>query len=202
MIKKEYLFATNNLNKQKEICNISPPSVKILSFKDVGFSGEIPENGDTLTSNAFQKANYLYKQLGIPCFADDTGLEVDALQGRPGVYSARYAARYYNNPLIAGNTKENIHLLLKELEGKSNRSAQFKTVICLIENDSSILYFEGSAPGSITKKTKGTDGFGYDPIFIPSQHTITFAEMSLQEKNKISHRYKAFSKLIQHLASV
>jgi len=163
-------------------------SFNLLSLKDINCNEELPETGNTLEANSLQKAQYLYDHYQVNCFADDSGLEVNALNGEPGVYSARYAGEQRSHA-------DNINLLLKNLEGKSDRSAQFRTVITLIQ-DGKISQFEGAIKGQIIEDQRGTDGFGYDPIFMPDNFDRTFAEMSLEEKGKISHRAKAFEKLI------
>jgi XTP/dITP diphosphohydrolase len=183
----ELLFATNNRHKIHEIKEILDESIHVLSLEDVGFNGDIPEEQDTLEENALQKAEYVYNLYGIDCFADDTGLEIEALNGRPGVYSARYAGSLKD-------PEENMNKVLKELEGKDNRSARFKTVISLIYNNNKYV-FEGIVKGKILHDKRGEEGFGYDPIFQPDGYNQTFAEMPLNIKNKISHRSRAIRKL-------
>lgn len=190
-MKKTLCFATNNAHKLEEIQAILGDSFNLLSLKDINCNEELPETGDTLEANSLQKAQYLYDHYQVNCFADDSGLEVNALDGEPGVYSARYAGEQRSHP-------DNINLLLKNLSGKSDRSAQFRTVITLIQNGE-ISQFEGAIKGQIIEDLRGTDGFGYDPIFIPEGFERTFAEMSLEEKGKISHRAKAFEKLVDYL---
>ena len=185
------VFATNNKNKIKEIKALLPDSLTILSLDDIGCHEDIPETADTITGNALQKAKHVFDKYGYNCFADDTGLEIEALNGEPGIYSARYAG-----PQRDAN--DNMDKVLANLKGKDNRSAHFKTVIALIIEDSTTL-FEGVANGEITTTKSGVEGFGYDPIFKPKGYDITFSEMSLEEKNKISHRGKATQQLIQHL---
>jgi len=187
-MKKTLCFATNNAHKLEEIQAILGDSFNLLSLKDINCNEELPETGNTLEANSLQKAQYLYDHYQVNCFADDSGLEVNALNGEPGVYSARYAGEQRSHA-------DNINLLLKNLEGKSDRSAQFRTVITLIQ-DGKISQFEGAIKGQIIEDQRGTDGFGYDPIFMPDNFDRTFAEMSLEEKGKISHRAKAFEKLI------
>ena len=186
-------FATNNKNKLKEI-KLAVEGIEIIGLSDIGCSEELPENQTTLEGNSLEKASYVFDNFKENCFADDTGLEVDALNGAPGVYSARYAGKH-------GDSEANMQLLLKNLEGKTNRSAQFKTIITLILEGKEH-QFEGIAKGSISLAKVGLDGFGYDPIFTPEGYNITFAEMSMQEKNEISHRGKAVRKLVSFLNSL
>lgn len=188
---KEIIIATNNQHKVEEIQREVRNKIKIISLKELGFHQEIPETGDTLKENARQKARFIFEKYGKDCFADDTGLEVEALDGRPGVYSARYAGEKCS-------FDDNIDLLLKEMEGKTNRKACFKTVICLIENGEE-KYFEGICKGNITTERYGNKGFGYDPVFIPEGYGESFAEMSGEKKNKISHRGKAIRELIKYI---
>lgn len=187
----DLLFATNNRNKIIEIQNIIGHTYTILGLDDIGFSGDIPEEQDTLEGNASQKTNFIHKQFHINCFADDTGLEVIALNNLPGVYSARYAGPQKN-------PDDNIDKLLARLNNKTDRRAQFRTIISLILNNKEYL-FEGIVRGNIIKKRKGSSGFGYDPVFQPDGFIKTFAEMSLEEKNLISHRALATNKLIDFL---
>lgn len=187
------VFATNNANKIKEIQSMLPHSITILSLESIGCHEEIPETADTIEGNAIMKANYITEKYGYDCFADDTGLEIEALHNAPGVYSARFAGPQRSS-------EDNMNKVLQLLEHQNNRNAQFKTVICL--NLSGQQYvFQGIAKGSITREKKGTDGFGYDPIFQPEEYQNTFAEISLEEKNKISHRGKATRALLQFLLS-
>lgn len=190
---KTLIFASNNKHKLEEIRNLLEGIVEIKSLKEIGLEGDIPETADTLEGNATQKAEWVYSRTGIDCFADDTGLEVEALNGEPGVYSARYAGE---NCSFA----DNVNKLLKALEGHSNRNARFRTAICLIENGEK-KYFEGIVNGTITTFEAGNEGFGYDPIFLPEVHNKTFAEMPLDIKNKISHRGRAIQKLVEYLKS-
>ena len=192
MTKIDLLFATSNKNKVLEIKKVLPKEFNIKSLDDIGFCEEIPENENTIEGNAIFKANYMYKKYNLNVFADDTGLEVDSLNGKPGVHSARYAG-------ISKNSTDNINKLLKKLKNKKNRKARFKTVIALILN-SKIYTFEGVVEGIITKKSKGENGFGYDPVFIPSGYTKTFGELSIEEKNSISHRSLAMNKLIDFIS--
>ena len=192
MTKIDLLFATSNKNKVLEIKKVLPKEFNIKSLDDIGFCEEIPENENTIEGNAIFKANYIYKKYNLNVFADDTGLEVDSLNGKPGVHSARYAG-------ISKNSTDNINKLLKKLKNKKNRKARFKTIIALILN-SKIHTFEGVVEGIITKKPKGENGFGYDPVFIPRGYTKTFGELSLEEKNSISHRSLAMNKLIDFIS--
>lgn len=188
---KEIIIATNNKHKVEEIQREVKDKIRIISLKDLGFHQDIPETGSTLKENARQKARFIFEKYRKDCFADDTGLKVEALNGRPGVYSARYAGERCS-------FDDNIDLLLKEMEGKTNRKACFKTVICLIENGEE-KYFEGVCKGNITTERYGNKGFGYDPVFIPEGYGESFAEMSGEEKNKISHRGKAIRELIKYM---
>lgn len=185
------VFATHNLNKIKEVQSQLPENIQLLGLKDIGCTEEIPETADTIEGNALQKAQYIKEKYGYDCFADDTGLEVDALHGAPGVHSARYAGEVKNDA-------DNIQKLLSELSETNLRNARFKTVIALIVNKQQYL-FEGICTGAITESPLGEKGFGYDPIFQPSGYEITFAQMGLEEKNKISHRGKAVTKLVSFL---
>ena len=187
------VFATHNNNKLKEVAALLP-HLELLSLTDIGCTEEIPETADTLEGNAIIKANHVTKTYGYPCFADDTGLLVDALNGAPGVFSARYAGEH-------GNAEKNMSLLLKNLEGKTDRAACFKTMICLNLNDKQHL-FEGICEGEILSERQGEEGFGYDPIFKPKGYDVSFAEMSLEEKGKISHRGLAVQKLIHFLQTL
>lgn len=187
----DLVFASNNVHKLEEIRKILPKGCKIISLHDAGIRDELPETGNTLKANALQKARYVFDRINGNCFADDTGLEVDVLEGRPGVYSARYAG-------LQCSANDNIVKLLKELNGVSDRKAVFKTVIAAIINGKEF-FCEGKIEGTITFTAKGTSGFGYDPVFIPSGSAKTFAEMTGEEKNKISHRARAieqFAKII------
>lgn len=188
---KKLVFATNNLHKLDEVRSVLDERIEVLSLKDIGCWEEIPEDGDTLEENASIKARYVFCQYGHDCFADDTGLEIDALNGRPGVHSARYAGE----DCIAEN---NIRKVLEEMNDRPDRKARFRTVICLIENGQE-KYFEGVAEGRIIEELRGSKGFGYDPVFVPDGHSDTFAEMTPELKNKISHRGFATEKLIDYL---
>lgn len=188
---KKFVFATNNAHKLKEVAAIVGHQIELLSLEDISCHDDIPETSDTLEGNALQKAKYVYERYHIDCFADDTGLEVEALDGAPGVYSARYAGEGHNS-------EENIRKLLHELEGKDNRKARFRTVFALIINGKEHL-FEGIVKGEIIATKRGTSGFGYDPVFVPEGFTQTFAEMSDAQKNKISHRAIGVNKLCKFL---
>jgi XTP/dITP diphosphohydrolase len=190
---KKIVFATGNPNKLKEI-NAVIKSFKIVGLKDLGINEEIPETGITLKENALQKAKYVYDKTGLNCFSDDTGLKIEALNNRPGVYSAMYAG-------ADCNAESNMQKVLKELEGKTNRNAQFKTVIALILQRKEY-FFEGLVSGEILKEKTGKDGFGYDPIFKPEGYKETFAQMSIDLKNKISHRGLAVKKLVAFLETL
>lgn len=187
------VFASNNLNKIKEIQSILNGSIQLLSLEEIGCFEEIPETADTIEGNAILKANYVTEKYGYDCFADDTGLEVTALNGEPGVYSARYAGEQKN-------ADDNMNKLLETLKDKLDRSAQFKTVIALNLNGEQYL-FTGLAKGKITFEKTGNQGFGYDPVFQPENYSETFAELSSEIKNKISHRAKATQQLIDFLNS-
>lgn len=185
------VFATQNQNKVNELKVLLPKNIELLSLKDINCNDDIPETSPNLKGNALQKAQYVYSKYGLNCFADDTGLEVEALNNEPGVYSARYAGPQKN-------ANDNMNLLLQNLKDTPNRKAHFKTVICLII-DGETHFFEGIAKGEITQQKSGNKGFGYDPIFKPKGYNVTFADMSLSEKNKISHRGKAVSLLMNFL---
>jgi len=190
----QLVFASNNKNKIKEIQQLLPATIEILSLESIGCHEEIPETADTIEGNAILKANYVTEKYGYNCFADDTGLEVKALNGEPGVYSARYAGEQRN-------AEDNMNLLLDNLVDKTDRTAQFKTVIALNLNGQQHL-FTGIAKGKITTEKSGNQGFGYDPIFQPEDFKETFAELSLEIKNKISHRGKATQLLITFLNQI
>lgn len=185
------VFATNNKHKLQEIRSLCDGIVAIKSLGDVGLSGDIPETADTLQGNALQKARWVWDRVGMDCFADDTGLEVDALGGAPGVYSARYAG-----PQCSFD--DNIDKLLSELGTTENRRADFRTVICLIEGGEP-RYFEGRVDGRILTERYGEQGFGYDPVFMPDRFAVSFAEMPLHVKNQISHRGIATARLLDYL---
>ncbi|HLT33362.1 MAG TPA: non-canonical purine NTP diphosphatase [Aquaticitalea sp.] len=187
----QLVFATNNLNKLKEVQSLIPSHIKLISLADIGCEQDIPETQDTIEGNAIQKAEYLKNNYGYDCFADDTGLEVEALNGAPGVYSARYAGEQCN-------ADDNMDKLLNNLKHHSNRKAQFKTVIALHLNGN-LYTFTGSCKGEITLTKQGDKGFGYDPIFKAEGFDKTFAEISLEEKNVIGHRGKAIKQLVGFL---
>jgi len=187
------VFATANLNKVKEIDQLLPDTVQLSSLKELGQKQAIPETSKTIEGNAIQKANFITDKFAVNCFADDTGLEINSLQGKPGVNSARYASEDKDDDL-------NIKLVLKNLEGETKRGAQFKTVIALNIEGEQHLFF-GVVKGTIRKQRIGNNGFGYDPIFEPENCGKTFAEMTLEEKNKYSHRARAFNKMIRFLNS-
>ena len=188
------VFASNNKNKIIEIQSMLPESIQIVSLESIGCLEEIPETSETIEGNAILKANYVTENYGFDCFADDTGLEVEAINGEPGVYSARYAGEQRN-------ADDNMNKLLNELADKTNRSAQFKTVIALNLNGKQYL-FEGIASGEIIKDKIGLGGFGYDPIFKPTNYDETFAQLSLDIKNEISHRGKATKALLEFLQNI
>jgi XTP/dITP diphosphohydrolase len=190
----QLVFATNNHNKLKEVQSLMPQHIKLLSLKDIGCFEDIPETQDSIEANAIQKANFVKKHYGYDCFADDTGLEVEALHGAPGVYSARYAGKQRN-------ANNNMNKLLNELEPHLNRAALFKTVIALHLNGE-LKTFTGICKGEITTTKEGDYGFGYDPIFKPNGYNQTFAEMDLELKNEIGHRGKAIRQLISFLSKL
>lgn len=185
------LIATNNQHKVSEILQLIPQGIKLITLSQAGITEDIPETGLTLKENAMIKARYAYNRTKINCFADDTGLEVETLDGAPGVYSARYAG-------AEQNSEKNIQLLLQNMKDSANRKACFKTVIALII-DGEQYFFEGITRGQITEKKSGSDGFGYDPVFVPEGQNLTFAQMTLPSKNKISHRGKAIYQLTEFL---
>lgn len=185
------VFATNNAHKLSEVRAVLGEGFELVTLREVGITEDIPETGATLDENASQKAHYVYERTGLDCFADDTGLEVEALNGAPGVRSARYATEGHD--FAANNSK-----LLHELEGKTNRRARFRTVISLIRGGVE-QQVEGIVEGRIATKEAGCGGFGYDPLFVPDGHTVTFAEMSADAKNAISHRGRAVAELVKLL---
>ncbi len=191
---KKLCFATNNANKLKEIQALLGQEFQLLSLQQTGCTDELPETGLTLEANSAQKAHYLYDNYQIDCFADDTGLEVEALNGEPGVFSARYAGE-------PKNEQNNIALLLQKLEGIHERKARFRTVITLILAGQTF-QFDGIVTGQIIDEQRGEHGFGYDPIFVPDGFDKTFAEMTMQEKGQISHRARAFQKLVAFLQNL
>ena len=188
---RKVLFATNNAHKLAEVQAVLGDAYQLVTAAGAGITEEIPENGDTLEENASQKAHYIYDRLGIDCFADDTGLEVDALGGAPGVHSARYATDGHD---FAANNR----LLLKNMEGVKDRRARFRTVISLIM-DGREYRFEGRVEGRIAESESGCGGFGYDPLFVPEGSEVSFAEMAAEQKNAISHRGMAVRKLAEFL---
>lgn len=185
------VFATNNINKLKEVQEMLPNSIELVSLKDINCEEDIAETEPTLQGNAALKANYITEKFHLNCFGDDTGLEVDALQGKPGVYSARFAGE-------PSNSEKNMEKLLLEMKDFTSRKAQFRTVVCLNLNGNQY-FFEGICRGSILTEKKGIKGFGYDPIFQPEGFQQSFAEMTSEEKNKISHRGLAIQKLVNFL---
>lgn len=190
---KKIVFATHNAHKLSEIRAILGSCYEVLSLAELGQTEEIPETADTLEGNALQKARYVHEKYGCDCFADDSGLEVEALNGAPGVHTARYA------PPAADQAEANTQKLLAVLANESNRAARFRTIIALIKDGCEYL-FEGIVEGSIATEKRGLGGFGYDPVFVPKGQMLTFAQLGTEFKNKISHRAKAVAKLSQHLA--
>jgi len=188
----ELYFASHNAHKLVEIQRILPSFIALKNLDDLGLTEEIVEDGETIEQNSKIKASYVFQKYEVACFADDTGLEVNALDGEPGVFSARYAGE-------EKNSDHNMDLLLEKLRGHTDRTAQFKTVITLIMGLDELMQFEGIVKGKIIDGKQGIGGFGYDPIFVPDGYDVTFAEMGLSEKNKISHRALAFQKLIAYL---
>ncbi len=186
----ELVFATNNAHKLEEVQQMVGDKFILKSLNDIGCKDDIPETGVTFEENAKQKTDYLVSKYNVNCFGDDSGLEINALDGEPGVYSARYSG--------SRDMEKNIDLVLEKLEGKADRSARLKTIISLFVNGEQH-FFEGTVEGHIINERTGTEGFGYDPIFIPNGYEKTFAEMSLEEKNKISHRSQAVAKLVDFL---
>ena len=186
------VFATNNIHKLSEIRAMMPKGIEVLSLSDINCHADIPETAETLEGNALQKARFIYDNYGYDCFADDTGLEVDALNGAPGVHTARYAGEQHD-------TEANTDKLLGEMKEKNDRHARFRTIIALIEKGE-VHLFEGIVNGEIATERRGTDGFGYDPVFIPEDTGKTFAELGVSVKNEISHRARAVHKLINYLS--
>ena len=193
-MKHKFVFATNNAHKLEEVTAILGNRIELLSLKDIHCHTDIPETADTLEGNALLKAQYIYENYQMDCFADDTGLEVEALNGEPGVYSARYAGDIHNS-------EANMLKLLHNMENKENRQAQFRTVISLILDETEY-QFEGIIKGKIITEKRGSSGFGYDPIFIPEGYDKTFAELGDEIKNKISHRAQAVNKLCKFLFTI
>lgn len=189
---KNLVFATGNIHKLQEVQGLFKEGFALSCLKDVNITEEIPETADNLVDNALQKARYVYEKCGIPCFADDTGLEVDALDGAPGVYSARYAGEQKDSKL-------NMLLLLKNMNGKTNRNARFRTIIAYIDENAQEHIFEGEIKGKIIENMAGENGFGYDPIFVPEGYGETFAELSSEIKNTISHRARAMEKFLSYI---
>lgn len=187
----ELIIASQNQNKLVEFKKILGDKINLFSLSDIGLNQEIPENEKTIKKNAMFKAKFVNTQTGKNVFADDTGLEIDSLNGEPGVYSARYSG-------VDRNPDKNIELVLRKLKNKANRNSRFKTIISLIIDGKSV-NFEGVVEGKITEEKRGSNGFGYDPIFQPNGYSSTFGEMSLKEKNKISHRSIAINKMVQYL---
>ena len=192
---RQLVAATNNKHKLEELRPLLEPLYRIISLDELGCTEDLAETSATLEGNSLEKANYIFDSYKLACIADDTGLEVEALHGDPGVYSARYAGPQRNSD-------DNIALLLKNLEGKSNRKARFRTIITLILDDGAIHSFEGIVDGEIIPVKKGDKGFGYDPVFKPEGFDRTLAEMTLEEKNSLSHRARAVQKLVAFLKSV
>lgn len=193
-MKRKLVFATNNAHKLEEVSEVVKDTIDILSLNDIGCHEDIEETGNTLEENALIKARYIKEKYGYDCFGDDTGLSVDALNGAPGVYSARYAGDGHDS-------KANIRKLLAVLNGESNRNAHFRTVIALIMDGKEYL-FEGKVEGIINTEEKGTAGFGYDPVFMPNGHNNTFAELGSDVKNEISHRALAVKSLCEYLNKI
>ena len=190
----ELIFATHNKNKVIEVKSLINQNINLLNLSDINFTDDINETATTLAGNALLKAQTIFKKTNINCFADDSGLLVDVLNGEPGVYSARYAGEQKND-------EDNITKILSKLQGTENRKAQFKTVLALIINGNEFL-FEGTMHGTITYEKMGLNGFGYDPIFMPTGYSKTFAELTLEEKSKISHRALALNKMIDFINSI
>jgi XTP/dITP diphosphohydrolase len=188
------VFATNNTHKIHEIQKLIDPSIELLSLKDIGCEDEIPEDQQTLEGNAAQKSFFIYDRYGVNCFADDTGLEIEALDGEPGVISARYAGE-------ERDAEKNMNLVLDKLSIIKNRKARFRTVISLVI-DGRETQFEGVVEGHILKEKRGNTGFGYDPIFQPEESDLSFAQMPVEQKNKISHRGRAVQKLVEYLTQI
>ncbi len=189
----DLIFATNNNHKIEEVKALLPVIYKLLSLKDIGCNEDIEETADTFEGNALLKARYLYEKYHLPCFSDDSGLEVMELNWAPGVFSARYAGEH-------GNHEKNMDKLLQSLDGKTNRAARFRTVLCYIDTNGNETYFNGIINGTITHEKRGSGGFGYDPLFIPDGYQKTFAEMNPEEKNLISHRALAVKEFAAFLS--
>lgn len=193
---KEIVFATNNAHKLQEVREIVGSDCRVLSLAEIGCHDDIPETADTIEGNALLKARWVKERYGYDCFADDTGLEVDALGGAPGVRSARYAAQEGG---ADHDSQANMRLLLRQMDGKTDRRARFRTVMALILDGQEHLY-EGKVEGTITEGPRGNDGFGYDPVFLPQGESRTFAEMSAGEKNSLSHRRRALDAMLAALS--
>ena len=191
-MKQKIVFATNNAHKLEEVAAILGDNYEVLSLREIGCDADIPETSETFAGNALQKAQYVKEHYGYDCFADDSGLEVDALDGAPGVFSARYSG---------GGSEANMDKLLHNLTGKSERSAQFRTVVALLIGEESHM-FEGVVRGTIIEERRGEGGFGYDPIFVPEGYDLTFAELGSDIKNRISHRAKAVKQLAEFLLTI
>lgn len=187
------IFASHNKHKSSEIASLLSNWVVVKDLNSIGFTSEIPETGDTFHENAFIKAKTVFDSTGLPCLSDDSGLQVNFLNGQPGVKSARFAGPNAND-------LENVDLLLKQMENATNRQARFITILCLYDGANPV-YFEGIVNGEIATHPSGSNGFGYDPVFIPDGYNQTFAELSAEQKNKISHRFNAVKKLIRYLDS-
>lgn len=188
------IFATGNQHKVKEVRSIAPPGTEIVSLKDMGFTEELPETRDTIEGNSLQKAEYLWQKLGMPCFSEDTGLEIEVINNEPGVYSARYAGP-------GASFEDNIAKVMAKMRGEKDRRARFKTVITYYDGGKYV-QFEGITEGTIVETRRGMSGFGYDPIFEPRDSEKTYAEMSLEEKNSFSHRKKSFDLFANHLKKI
>lgn len=188
------IFATSNQHKLKEIKSVALSGIEIVSLKEIGFEGELPETHETIEENSLEKAEFLSKKFDTSCFAEDTGLIIDAINGEPGVYSARYAG-------ANATFDDNVNKVLEKMQGKENRKARFKTVITYYSNGNYV-QFEGITEGEILTERKGSEGFGYDPIFVPEGSTKSYAEMTLEEKNKFSHRKKSFDGFANHLKQI
>ena len=188
------IFATSNQQKLKEVKSIALSGIEIVSLKEIGFEGELPETHETIEENSLEKAEYLSKKFNTACFAEDTGLIIDAINGEPGVYSARYAGEN-------ATFDDNVNKVLSKMAGKENRKARFKTVITYY-SEAKYVQFEGVTEGEVLNERKGTEGFGYDPIFVPEGSTKAYAEMTLEEKNQFSHRKKSFDLFANHLQQI
>ncbi|MBB6500265.1 XTP/dITP diphosphohydrolase [Pedobacter cryoconitis] len=187
---KQLVFATNNINKTNEVRTLLAGQYEVLNLNDIGCTTDIPETADSFAGNAGLKSRFVMENFKLDCFADDSGLEVEALNNEPGIYSARYAGQR--------GDEANLQLVLQKMQGQVNRAARFRTVISLIQNGEEFL-FEGTIEGTIRETKSGDHGFGYDPVFQPDGYDVTFAEMSMEQKNKISHRAIAMRKLITFL---